>query len=229
MRNFISSAAIVLAGASMLVGCKGSAKVDVGDYLAYHVAFAEPSKSASCYVNGQIPDDVANHSSTMLTSATFFLYGAPDGKFYLDADKSTLEGTATDDGYDFRGQTTDVTGLGGNPGVCTDFACNGPDCFCTGNQGSGLSCCDPTDVQCTGAPSCEVLCCATTQIGPVLKIRDALDVAITLDGETVSGTETERATSTCMDHCTGVIDTDCTTSMDFTGSKIDNVDLRHDL
>ena len=96
-------------GAWASIGCGG---LGPGDYVIYEVAFSEPDLSGDCKGD---PKD----SNSFRSSGTLVLYAGPNDKFYLDAGQATLEGTTTDNGFRFTGQSVDVEDQGPSPGERT--------------------------------------------------------------------------------------------------------------
>ena len=99
---------LVVAG-SLFAGCGG---ISPGDYKVYRVAVTESELSTGCYPDKKVPYDVKSDSSSFRGTATFILYASAEDKFYLDVGKTTFEGAAEGDKYNFEGKTVDVNYTG---------------------------------------------------------------------------------------------------------------------
>lgn len=223
--KMVAVLSLACAGAT---GCKS--KLGPGDFYVYHVSFGQAQQSDSCF-NGMPP--TTTHTSDIRQAATFYVYGSADGTVWLDAEKATLAGDVTDNGYQFKGSTQDVMPLGGG-GQCMTFACNGNDqCACTGIKATGKACCDLTQApNCMNAPDCTTQCCSGGggTAGTTITSTDALKVDMALEGKLVNGKETEHKTTQCDGGaCANFMAVDCTTETEFVGTQVDKVDLRHDL
>ncbi len=91
----------------------------LGDFLVYQVAYLPPELGADCFPNGEIPDDVANDSSTFRAPDTLALYRDVDGVPYLEIDGVVLAGAKKDgpkSGYAFYADNVVVDVVSGtNP------------------------------------------------------------------------------------------------------------------
>jgi len=86
-----------------------------GDYVAYRVAFDATTTDASCYSDNMIPDDKKDDVTTFMSGGTFILYLDADGTPLLDIGTLVVEGSETDAGYTFSGNSVDVDYLNNNP------------------------------------------------------------------------------------------------------------------
>ena len=95
-------------GGSLLgsAGCGGG--LSTGDHVFYWVAVEPAPQEASCYSDKKIPDSVKDDVTTIRDRSTFVLYITGDDVAQLDIGTAVLVGTATDAGYTFTGDTTDV-------------------------------------------------------------------------------------------------------------------------
>ena len=95
--------------AAVLLGGCGLAP---GDYVVYRVSLTSPDLTADCYPDGEVPANQANDSTTFRDAGTFILYTGAADDYYLDTGVVTIEGSQTDDVYEFIGETVDVDYFG---------------------------------------------------------------------------------------------------------------------
>ena len=63
-------------------------------YQVYQIAATAGDQSASCFVDSEIPDDVASDSSSFRTGDTFVIFTAPNDDYYLQLSTgASLPGT----------------------------------------------------------------------------------------------------------------------------------------
>ncbi len=98
---------LALAGATFTSSCA----FGPGDYKVYSLAMSEPVMSADCNPNLD-PAELAE-KNTVLASGTYYLFAGPDDVFYLDTGLAVFEGSKTDDGYSFAGETVEIEVLAG--------------------------------------------------------------------------------------------------------------------
>lgn len=99
------SGAAVLAGAMGMMGCG----ISPGDYVIYRVSPGVTDQNSGCYYpDTEPPPNAASDSTTIRESGTWIIYASINDAFYLDAGSNTLEGVATDNGYQFTGKEVDV-------------------------------------------------------------------------------------------------------------------------
>lgn len=98
-----------LTAAALLLSACGYAP---GDYIVYRLGLTQERLSDGCYPLGGPPPGVDESSSTHHTPATWVLYFATDDRVVLDIESNTLDGTETDDGYEFDGYTVDTSYIG---------------------------------------------------------------------------------------------------------------------
>lgn len=95
----------LLAGALGVMGCG----IQPGDYVIYRVSPGATTETATCYYPDMGPSpNEANDVTTIRESATWIIYASINDAFYLDSGQNTLEGVATDTGYQFTGREVDV-------------------------------------------------------------------------------------------------------------------------
>lgn len=95
----------LIAGAWGVAGCG----ISPGDYVIYRVSMGTTDQTAGCYHPGtDAPPDQASDSTTIRDSSTWIIYASINDAFYLDSGTNTLEGVATDTGYQFTGKDVDV-------------------------------------------------------------------------------------------------------------------------
>ncbi|HRI66887.1 MAG TPA: hypothetical protein PK156_21720 [Polyangium sp.] len=143
---------LVMAGVGLTVAGCG---ISPGDYFIYRVSPGTTEEEDTCfYPDMGPPADKADDLTTIRKSETWIIYASVDNAFYLDNSQSTLEGVATDTGYQFRGKkvdiqfelpdgmgtkrtttdtyTVDVTvdgdAISGKSTGKTTYGCNGPSC-----------------------------------------------------------------------------------------------------
>ena len=93
-----------------------------GEYAVYRVGFNQASLGSDCYADGEIPESIANDSSTFLSAGTIILYRAPDGGVYMDNGAVVLNGTDLGKGsFTFAGQSVDVEKFEGYGGYTTYY------------------------------------------------------------------------------------------------------------
>lgn len=97
--------AALLAGALGATGCG----ISPGDYVIYRVSPGVTDETSGCYYPDMAPPaNQASDSTTVRGSSTWIIYASINDAFYLDSGTNTLEGVATDSGYQFTGKTVDV-------------------------------------------------------------------------------------------------------------------------
>jgi hypothetical protein len=97
--------AAILVGALGVTGCG----ISPGDYVIYRVTPGTTDQNAGCYYPDTEPaPNVESDSSTVRATGTWFIYASINDAFYLDDGQNTLEGVATDTGYQFTGKTVNV-------------------------------------------------------------------------------------------------------------------------
>lgn len=97
--------AALLAGALGVTGCG----ISPGDYVIYRVSTGTTDETSGCYhPQTDPPANQASDSTTIRDSNTWIIYASINDAFYLDSGQETLEGVATDTGYQFTGKKIDV-------------------------------------------------------------------------------------------------------------------------
>lgn len=97
--------AAILAGALGVVGCG----ISPGDYVIYRVSPGVTDETSGCYYpETDPPPNQASDSTSIRESGTWIIYASINDAFYMDSGTKTLEGVATDNGYQFTGKTVDV-------------------------------------------------------------------------------------------------------------------------
>lgn len=97
--------AALLAGALGVTGCG----ISPGDYVIYRVSPGVTEETSGCFFpETDPPPDQASDSTTVRESGTWIIYASINDAFYLDSGKNTLEGVATDTGYQFTGKEVDI-------------------------------------------------------------------------------------------------------------------------
>ena len=108
-----------LGGLLCLSACDGVAP---GEYVVYRVGFNQASLGADCYADGEIPENIANDSSTFLAAGTLIVYRAPDASVYLDNGAVVMAGTDLGKGsMSFSGASIDVEKYEGYGGYTTYY------------------------------------------------------------------------------------------------------------
>lgn len=97
--------AAVIAGAVGVTGCG----ISPGDYVMYRVSPSVTDETSGCYYpETDPPPNELSDSTTVRASSTWIIYASINDAFYLDSGTNTLEGVATDTGYQFTGKKVDV-------------------------------------------------------------------------------------------------------------------------
>src|SRR5690349_5419827 len=93
--------AAILAGALGVMGCG----ISPGDYVIYRVTPGVTDLNSGCYYpdTEADPNDISD-STTVRGTGTWIIYASINDAFYLDSGTDTLEGIATDTGYQFTGK-----------------------------------------------------------------------------------------------------------------------------
>jgi hypothetical protein len=104
LKKTLQCAALV-AGAFAVMGCG----ISPGDYVIYRVSPGVTDETSGCHhPETDPPPNDASDSTTIRDSNTWIIYASINDAFYLDNGTITLEGVATDTGYQFTGKTVDV-------------------------------------------------------------------------------------------------------------------------
>lgn len=231
MKTLSRLSALGFVTAAIATGCGG---IGAGDYVVYRVAFTEGAVSGDC----ADPND--DGSSNLRDAGTMVIYGAGDAdELYLDLGNLVLTGAATDEGYDFSGQTVDTQDFGGQDIFDSDH--DGLDDFNndplvdSDNDGLDESNGDDmdVDVDMDGLDDLfeDDIVDADNDgeddryvtIGGVTAVEThAYKVTIVVDGENVSGTHVETSSITCEGTCTGFTPETCSSTSTFVGVEIDD-------
>ena len=94
-----------------LGGC--NSKIKAGDYVVFRVAFEAAEQDAGCYLDGVVPPNLAEDSSTYLGASVFILYFGAEEEVFLDTGIDLLPGTQNKKSFQFAAESTDVEELGG--------------------------------------------------------------------------------------------------------------------
>jgi hypothetical protein len=108
IRRGLSLLGSLALGATLLgtAGCGGG--VSTGDHMFYWIALEAAKPEAACYADKKIPDAIKDDITSVRSRGTFVLYITGDGTAELDTGAAVLDGTATDAGYSFTGETVNV-------------------------------------------------------------------------------------------------------------------------
>lgn len=105
---FGSRSFVVLAATAMLstfaMHCSGGA----GDHTFYRLYSPKTKLEAACYPNGQIPENIKDDTSTMLTPSTVLLVRDGADTYSLDTGSQVISGSKSGSSYTFSGTTTNV-------------------------------------------------------------------------------------------------------------------------
>ncbi|MBK8212902.1 MAG: hypothetical protein IPK71_04065 [Myxococcales bacterium] len=105
---FGSRSFVVLAATAMLstfaMHCSGGA----GDHTFYRLYSPKAKLEAACYHNGQIPENIKDDTSTMLTPSTVLLVRDGADTYSLDTGSQVISGSKSGSSYTFSGTTTNV-------------------------------------------------------------------------------------------------------------------------
>jgi hypothetical protein len=236
-----------LAGATLTLGlgatgCGGG--LAPGDYVLLRVAFSQEEPTFTCFPNDDIPPSVSEDVYEARQATTFILYRGANERFYLDAGLYVVEGTGDGSAFEFKGESVDVSYLGG--GTIFDSDHDGiddsEDDF-VDSDGDGIADFeDPdVDVDMDGEHDLQVDALVDadgdgeddryvelTGDTALTTTRDTT-ISLKLAGDVVSGTLTSRETTACDGtSCMGFDAFDCTRTRSFTGARIDTASLSVD-
>lgn len=107
----------ILLGSTLALAATGCGGIESGDYLLLRVAFADSEQNASCYVDGEIPKEIKDDTTSFRSGATLILYRGPTETYYLDTETTVMEGARKDDTFTFKGESVDVEYVNGQPAV----------------------------------------------------------------------------------------------------------------
>lgn len=236
MKTLSFLGAFGLVTAAVAAGCGG---VGAGDYVVYRVAFTEPVSTGDC---APTVDD--GDSSNLRDSGTFVIYGAGDAdELFLDLGTVVLPGAATDEGYDFAGQTVDRQDFGGQTIFDSDHDglddTNGDDMLVdSDNDGLEDTNGDDMDVDVDMDGEHDVFQDNLVDVnndgeddrivttGGDTGIETlAYTVSLVVDGANVTGTQVVKSTFKCEGTCTGFTDQTCTATNTFVGVEIDETSV----
>ncbi len=216
-------------GLSLLATACGG--LGAGDYVVYRIAATEGSLGSDCNADD---DDSSTLRDTV--SAVLYVAGGEEDQPLLDFGGDVLTGSETDDGYTFSGSTVDREPFGGqtifdsdHDGVddvddpMVDSDADGEEDFTDADVDVDMDGLhdlledDIVDLDGDGEDDRIV-----TSGESVLITTLALDVSLTIDGETVSGTAKIKTSVACDGPCDGFDASSCTVTQDFVGVQIDD-------
>lgn len=102
-RSFAALAATALLSV-LAMHCSGGA----GEHTFYRLYSPKAKLEPACFPNGQIPENVKDDTSTMLTPSTVLLVRDGADSYSLDTGSQVISGTKSGSSYTFSGTTTNV-------------------------------------------------------------------------------------------------------------------------
>lgn len=242
-----SRAPSLIAAASLALGlgaagCGGG--IAEGDYVMLRIAFSQEDPGYTCFPNDDIPPSVSEDVYESRAALTALLYRLPAERYYLDLDTYALEGTGDGSAFEFRGESVDVSYLGG--GTIFDSDHDGiddsEDDFIDSDE-DGIADFEDPDVDVDGDGEHDLQADALVDADgdgeddryveltgdTKLTTTRTTTVTLTLTGDVVSGGLTARETTACDgSSCMGFEPFDCTRTRSFTGARIDTASLSVD-